>query len=134
VTVDKSIGPSAAAMNGTEQEESLPPSATLLFAPVDKRAFGVAIGTVTGLGIFALTAINLLRGTPWRGLRLLAQYFVGYDLTWEGALIGLFWGFAVGFCAGWFVAFTRNLALAISLFILRTRAELDTTRDFLDHI
>ena len=134
MTVDKSIGPSAAAMVEAEQEESLPPSATLLFAPVDKRAFGVAIGTVTGLGIFAVTAIDLVRGIPWRGLRLLAQYFAGYDLTWDGALIGLLWGFAVGFCAGWFVAFTRNLALAIMLFILRTRAELDTTRDFLDHI
>ena len=117
-----------------QQEESLPPSATLLFAPVDKRAFGAAIGTAAGLGIFAVTAVVILRGTPWRGLALLAQYFVGYDLTWEGALIGLLWGFAVGFCAGWFVAFTRNLALALSLFILRTRAELNTTRDFLDHI
>lgn len=133
MTGDKSIRPSARAIVEAE-EPSLPPSATLLFAPVDKRAFGVAIGTVTGLGIFTVTAIDLLRGTPWRGLGLLAQYFAGYDLTWEGALIGLVWGFAVGFAAGWFVAFTRNLALAISLFILRTRAELDTTRDFLDHI
>lgn len=133
MTVDKSIGPNTAAVAEAEQE-SLPPSATLLFAPVDKRAFGVAIGTVSGLGIFAVTAVDLLRGTPWRALRLLAQYFVGYSLTWEGALIGLLWGFAAGFCAGWFVAFTRNLALATSLFILRTRAELDTTRNFLDHI
>ncbi len=134
MTVDKSIRPSASAVVEAEKEESLPPSATLLFAPVDKRAFGVAIGTVSGLGVFALTAIDLARGLPWRGLRLLGEYFVGYHLTWEGALIGLLWGFTVGFCAGWFVAFTRNLALAISLFILRTRAELDTTRDFLDHI
>ena len=133
MTTDKSITPSAPAIAEAE-EPSVPPSTTLLFAPVDKRAFGVAIGTVTGLGIFTVTAIDLLRGTPWRGLRLLAQYFAGYDLTWEGALIGLAWGFAVGFAAGWFVAFTRNLTLAISLFILRTRAELDTTRDFLDHI
>lgn len=134
MTTDRSIGSGAPATVDVPEEETLPPSARLLFAPIDKRAFGVAIGTVTGLGIFAATAIVLLRGTPWRGLRLLAWYFVGYDLTWQGALIGLLWGFAVGFCAGWFVAFTRNLALAISLFIIRTRAELDDTRDFLDHI
>lgn len=134
MTMDKSISPDASAMIEAPQEETLPPSATLLFAPLDKRAFGVAIGTVTGLGIFAVTAIDLLRGKPWWALWLLAQYFVGYSLTWKGALIGLLWGFAVGFCAGWFVAFTRNLALAISLFIIRTRAELDTSRDFLDHI
>ena len=134
MTIDRSIGQQTASVAEQHPEEALPPSTTLLFAPIDKRAFGVAIGTVTGLGIFALTAVDLLRGTPWRGLRLLSQYFVGYHLSWEGAFSGLLWGFAVGFCAGWFVAFTRNLALAVSLFIIRTRAELDTTRDFLDHI
>lgn len=134
MTMDKSINHDVSAIVEAPQEDTLPPSATLLFAPVDKRAFGVAIGTVTGLGIFAVTAVDLLRGRPWWGLWLLSQYFVGYSLTWKGALIGLLWGFAVGFCAGWFVAFIRNLALAISLFIIRTRAELDTTRDFLDHI
>jgi hypothetical protein len=35
---------------------------------------------------------------------------------------------------GWFVAFCRNLAIATSIFITRTRAELSQTRDFLDHI
>jgi len=134
MTIDRPIGPGTPTIVEEQQEETLPPSATLLFAPVDKRAFGVAIGTVTGLGVLAVTACDLLRGTPWRGLSLLSQYFVGYGLTWKGALVGLLWGFAVGFCAGWFVAFTRNLALAISLFLIRTRAELDTTRDFLDHI
>jgi len=134
MTVDRSIGQPASGVVEQHQEETLPPSTTLLFAPVDKRAFGVAIGTVMGLGVFALTAVDLLRGTPWKGLRLLSQYFVGYELSWKGAVLGLLWGFAVGFCAGWFVAFTRNLALAISLFIIRTRAELNTTRDFLDHI
>lgn len=116
------------------QEETLPVSAKLLFAPVDKRAFGVAIGTVTGLFVFAVTALDLLHGVPLPGLHLLAQYFRGYSVSWTGALIGFAWAFGIGFCAGWFVAFTRNLALAISLFIIRTRAELDTTRDFLDHI
>lgn len=121
-------------IHGEELDEVLPTSSTLLFAPVDKRAFGVAIGTVTGLFIFAVTALDLIHGVPLPGLRLIAQFFKGYSVTWTGALIGFAWGFGVGFCAGWFVAFTRNLALAISLFIIRTRAELSTTRDFLDHI
>jgi hypothetical protein len=134
MTTDRSIGAVATDVVEQQEAETLPPSATLLFAPVDKRAFGVAIGTVMALGVFAVTAIDLLRGLPWRGLRLFSTYFIGYELTWRGALIGLLWGFVAGFCAGWFVAFTRNLALAVSLFIIRTRAELDTTRDFLDHI
>jgi hypothetical protein len=35
---------------------------------------------------------------------------------------------------GWFLAFCRNLLLAVKLFVVRTRAELSQTRDFLDHI
>jgi hypothetical protein len=107
----------------------------LLFAPLDKRAFGVAIGVAVGLVIFALTAVDLtFHSSPWPGLSLLNQYFAGYSVTWAGAFIGLAWGFGVGFCAGWFLAFVRNLVLAISLFVLQTRAELGETRDFLDHI
>ncbi len=49
-------------------------------------------------------------------------------------LIGAGWGFVVAFVAGWFFAFCRNAALAITAFAIRTRAELMQTRDFLDHI
>ena len=118
-----------------ETNDALPRSATLLFAPLDKRAFGVAIGVATGLVIFAVTAIDLsMHSSPWLGLGLLGEYLLGYTVSWAGAFVGLLWGFAVGFCAGWFVAFVRNLVMAVSLFILQTRAELDDTRDFLDHI
>ena len=122
-------------IRSSEPPEELPRTASLLFAPLDKRAFGAAIGVATALVIFLVTAIDLIRSSsPWIGLSLLNQYFAGYSVSWPGAFIGLAWGFAVGFCAGWFVAFMRNLVLAVSLFILQTRAELDDTRDFLDHI
>jgi hypothetical protein len=67
-------------------------------------------------------------------LRLLDQYFYGYTVSLTGVFIGAFWGFVAGFTGGWFVAFCRNLAIAISVFVTRTRAELSETRDFLDHI
>ena len=122
-------------MRAEEQSDELPPAASLLFAPIDKRAFGAAIGVALGLVIFVVTAFDLtFHSSPSTGLQLLNQYFAGYRVTWAGAFIGLAWGFAVGFCAGWLLAFTRNLVLAISLFVLQTRAELDETRDFLDHI
>lgn len=118
-----------------EPGDTLPRSATLLFAPLDKRAFGAAIGVAVGLVIFALTAVDLLmHSSPWLGLGLLGEYLVGYTVSWRGAFVGLLWGFVVGFFAGWFVAFVRNLVMAVSLFILQSRAELDDTRDFLDHI
>ena len=116
-------------------EEKLPSEQSLLFAPLDKRAFGVAIGTVCALMIVGLTAVELIGAPNAEGdLSLLAQYFAGYTVSWLGAVIGGAWAFAVGFCAGWFTAFVRNLVLALSLFMMRSRAELDESRDFLDHI
>ena len=113
----------------------LPKSAMLLFAPIDKRAFGAAIGIVAALGMLLLTLAQIVvRPEPAPDLSLLAQYFPGYTVSYGGALIGAAWGFAVGFCGGWFTAFVRNLVLAMSLFFLRSKAELADSRDFLDHI
>ncbi len=119
----------------SERAEDLEHEALLVFAPLHKRALGTAVGLACGLAIFGVTAIYLLRDpAPPIGLELLAQYFYGYDVTWAGAGIGTAWGFMVGFVGGWFIGLVRNLALAISVFLVRTRAELGETRDFLDHI
>jgi hypothetical protein len=115
--------------------EEIPRELALAFAPLHKRALGIAVGTAAGLTFFVVTVIVLLRGPDHDpNLKLLAEYFVGYSVSWGGALVGLLWGFAVGFVAGWFIAFCRNLALATSIFISRARGELDATADFLDHI
>ncbi|HEY0972502.1 MAG TPA: hypothetical protein VGE02_16145 [Gemmatimonadales bacterium] len=107
----------------------------LAFAPVHKHALGVAVGSVAGLLVFAATAVRLLVGPEGRtDLALLSQYFAGYSESWGGAFVGLGWGFVVGFVAGWFAAFVRNLVMAVWLLVVRTRADLAATRDFLDHI
>lgn len=113
----------------------LPRSAMLLFAPLDKRAFGVAIGVVCGLAVLLVTLGQLLlRPQASPDLSLLAQYFPGYTVSYRGAIVGAAWAFGAGFCGGWFTAFVRNLVLAVSLFFLRSKAELSDSRDFLDHI
>jgi hypothetical protein len=113
----------------------LPKELLLAFAPLHKAAFGAAIGCVAGLLVFGVTAVTMLQPAPRRiPLELLAVYFRGYSVTWTGALIGAGWAAMAGFVFGWFVAFCRNLVLAISLFVIRTRAQLAETRDFLDHI
>lgn len=118
-----------------EVEQELPRSAMMLFAPVDKRAFGAAIGTAFALVVISITVVELLvERVPPVDLELLSQFFSGYSVSWTGAAIGGAWAFFVGFCAGWFTAFTRNLVMALSLFMLRSRAELDSSQDFLDHI
>jgi len=119
----------------TTSNDALPPDLQLAFQPLHKRALGMAVGLTCGTFVLALTVVTLLRPVP-ADLRidLLAEYFAGYAVSWTGALVGFAWGFVVGFTAGWFTAFCRNLVIAASLWLTRTRAELDASRDFLDHI
>ena len=110
-------------------------SVGLALGPAHKTALGIALGTVCGLAIFAVTVFHvILRPADALDIGLLAQYFHGYEVSWRGACIGLFWGFVSGFVAGWFMAFVRNLVVAVSVFRLRAKAELAQTEDFLDHI
>lgn len=107
----------------------------LAFARLHKMAFGIAVGTVTGLAIGLVTVAGVLLGPEETAdLALLSQFFAGYDVSWRGALIGALWGVGVGAVAGWFIAFARNFVLAAWLLFVRSRAELEATRDFLDHI
>lgn len=128
-------GVPAALSAGAGDDPQIPAELVLAFAPMHKRAFGIATGVAGALAMFCLTIGTLIlpsaREFP---IGLLNEYFTGYTVSPAGALIGAGWGFAVGFVGGWFAAFCRNLAVAISTFLIRARAELSETRDFLDHI
>jgi len=88
-------------------------------------------GVAAGLGLFVLTIIEVIRGAGVASpLTLLNEYFAGYAVSVKGAFIGLFWGFGTGFVMGWFVAFSRNLVVAASIFWIRTRAELKRIATF----
>src|SRR3989442_1596495 len=120
---------------GRPMDDSLPEELQLAFAPLHKRAFGVALGIATGLVCFAITTVYLIRAPePPFQLALLAEYFYGFTVSWRGAVVALAWGFFVGFVAGWFVAFWRNLTITTLLFLTRTPPEPPLTRTFLDHI
>ncbi|MFZ5625487.1 MAG: hypothetical protein ACOY71_13860 [Gemmatimonadota bacterium] len=122
---------------GSPAPPTVPRRLALAFAPLHKRALGVAVGLTAGLLVSLATVIYLLRNPGPDlafNLGLLANYFAGYSVSWTGALVGFGWGFVVGFVAGWFTAFCRNIVVALSIFVIRTRAELAQTRDFLDHI
>ncbi len=113
----------------------LPSELLLAFAPLDKAAFGAALGVACALLVFLITVGTLYLPDGQRlDVGVLSVYFRGYSVSWIGALIGALWGAFTGFVFGWFLAFCRNLIVAVSLFVIRTRAELAQTRDFLDHI
>ena len=113
-----------------------PPSVPFepLFPRAHKRALGVAVGLTAGVGVLVVTAFHVVVQPDGLPLHLLGQYFYGYTVTWRGALIGLAWGFGVGFIAGWLLGFVHNFTVGIWLLVVRARRDLSQTRNFLDHI
>jgi hypothetical protein len=118
----------------TDNEAVMERQLELAFLPLHKRAFGLAAGFVSAVMVFAATLMHLARADGPQPLILLAQFFTGYTISVEGAFIGAFWAAVAGFVIGWFFAFCRNFALAVSAFIVRTRADLREVKGFLDHI
>src|SRR5580765_661390 len=87
-------------------EQLLESAVRQAFAKLDRVALALSIGATSGLLLFLATLVLVLKGGNVVGPRLglLGQYFPGYTVTPEGALIGLLYGVAVGFAAGWFIA------------------------------
>ncbi len=72
------------------------------------RALGLSLGVIWGLTVCAATTWALFRG---RGatLQTLGGYYLGYTVSYPGALIGLAWGFVSGFVWGVLIALFYNL-------------------------
>lgn len=71
---------------------------------------GITTGLVAGLGIFIATNWLLLKGGEVIGphLALLGHFFIGYDVTFIGSLIGCGYGMVLGFVLGYSVAKMYN--------------------------
>jgi hypothetical protein len=119
---------------GEAIEESEDRVIEIAFAKIDPLALGVAVGVVSGLGIFVASAILLLRSGPVVGptLSLLGNYLFGFEVTWAGAVVGLFEGGMFGFAMGGLAAGLRNLALKSYAKIVRWHGERDDRRHLLD--
>jgi protoporphyrinogen oxidase len=107
-----------------------------VFAKLDRFAFGVAVGTVAAALLCLASLFLVLKGGPVVGpnLKLLAQYFPGYEASPRGALLGLLYGLVGGFALGWTFALTRNAAAFFSLALIRRRAESRLLRRILDYV
>lgn len=112
---------------------SLQSTLTYVFAPMQKRALGVAVG-VAGGGLVALaTLVHLfVRTEDDLPVALLSQFFYGYSVSWPGLAIGFAWGFATGFIVGWSLAVIRNVFTALWLLSMRAKGTL--SGPFLDEI
>jgi hypothetical protein len=76
---------------------------------------GIVAGLVVGFGIFVATIWLVLKGGEIVGphLALLGQFFIGYEVTFFGSLVGFAYGFLSGFTIGYFVAATYNWLVAL---------------------
>ena len=73
-------------------------------------SFGVVVGVLGGIGLFAATNWLVLKGGSGPGphLSLLGQYFPGYRVTFLGSLAGFAYAFAVCFVAAFVGAWLYN--------------------------
>ena len=117
-------------------EESEDTVIEVAFAKIDPLALGVAVGVVSGLGMFLASAVLLLKGGSVVGpmLSLLGNYFIGFEVTWAGAVIGLFEGGMLGVAMGTLAAGLSNWALKAYAKIVRSREERDDRRHLLDRV
>jgi hypothetical protein len=128
------------ATNGHGRESSHTASSDELilqaFARIDRFAFGIAVGAVLGALILAVTLFVVVKSGEARDLKLelLAQYFPGYTVTHEGAIVGFAYGFLSGFLLGWFIALLRNASLGLFLRFVQKKTELSRINDFLDQV
>jgi hypothetical protein len=67
----------------------------------DANIWAITAGLVAGLGLFVATNWLVLRGGENVGehLGLLGNYFVGYEVTFGGSIIGFAYAFATAFIA-----------------------------------
>lgn len=82
----------------TRDEEAIEKYVTTL----NGKAWGIALGLLFGLGLFAATNILVMKGGPNVGqhLGLLKNFFPGYRVTFLGSLIGFVYAFVVGYAVG----------------------------------
>ena len=94
----------------TERDDEVEPALAVRILRLEAVVQGVAWGLVAGLALFLATNFLVLKGGRVVGphLSLLRQFFVGYQVTFVGSLIGFAYAFCCGFVAGYVVSLVYN--------------------------
>jgi len=93
-----------------QTRDDLDPALAVRILRLEAVVQGVAWGLVAGLLLFLATNVLVLKGGRIVGphLSLLRQFFVGYQVTFVGSLIGFAYAFVCGFAAGYLVSIVYN--------------------------
>ncbi len=94
----------------TQQFETIEDALDEAVIRLNGRAWGMAVGLVLGILLFAATNLLVLKGGPRVGahLSLLGEYFPGYSVTFAGSLVGFFYTFVAGYLLGLTVGTVYN--------------------------
>jgi hypothetical protein len=82
-------------------------------AKIKADALAVVCAVIGGVALFVMTVWLIIKGGPHAGahLELLSNYFIGYSVTWQGSIVGLFYGGMTGGFVGWAVGRIYNSVL-----------------------
>ena len=91
----------------SEQEEQ---EVRRAFERTSEQGWGLALGFLAALGLFAATVVLVVRGGANVGahLGLLSVYLPGYSVTWLGAFVGAAYMFFLGYGVGRTIATIYN--------------------------
>jgi hypothetical protein len=101
-------------------ENTKPTGEEKLFSAVLKlnlKILGLVLGLLFGLAIFIATNWLVLKGghigpsgeyVVGPHLQLLSQFFIGYEVSFWGSIIGFFYGFALGTLSGAAIGWIYN--------------------------
>ena len=77
---------------------------------LNARAWGIAVGLLLGVGLFAATNVLVIKGGEEVGPHLaqLRFYFPGYTVSFLGSLIGFVYAFVMGYILGRLIGVAYN--------------------------
>ena len=79
---------------------------------LNPKAFGLTLGIVWSVSLFAATLWIMLSGSGGATLGKLNAFYIGYSVSLPGAVIGAVYAFIDGFIGGWIIAWLYNKLLA----------------------
>jgi hypothetical protein len=77
---------------------------------MSKRALGVALGLVWGLSVLLGTWWLVIIESAGDTVGKLHKFYLGYSVSWGGAIVGFVWGVIDGFIVGFLIAWIYNMA------------------------
>ena len=100
----------------TPSSDKLPLEVRRTLTRLRARAWGIASGFLFGIGLFTATLILVLLNGPTVGahLGLLSVFLPGDSVTGLGSLVGLLYGFVIGYAAGWLTGRIYNALVPTS--------------------